>query len=141
VPVRIPKGLSRAVRQPTTRDPNRLIGRCRRPLGPLMASVPYREKCVLARLSHRLSTTAGDAQHPAAFSQIGVLDVLSSTPPRPSDRKRRWNQHLTGLVTKPGEICGLGYGIVFYGRRPSRSLGRPSRRVSNTDGAGHVTRW
>jgi hypothetical protein len=113
VPVRTPKGLSRAVRQPTTRDPNRLIGRCRGPRGPLMASVPNRERCVPARLSRQLSTTAGDVQHPAAFSQIEVLDVLSSTPPRPSDRKWRWNQHLTGLVTKPGEICGLGYGIVF----------------------------
>jgi hypothetical protein len=28
-----------------------------------------------------------DVPHPAAFSPLGVLDVLSSMPPRPSDRK------------------------------------------------------
>ncbi len=31
-----------------------------------------------------MSTTAGDAPHPAVFSHVGVLDVLSSTTPRPA---------------------------------------------------------
>ena len=61
----------------------------------------------LARTSHQLSAAAGDARHPAAFSHFGVLDVLSSTTPRPSSRKRHWIQHLAGLATKPGEKCGL----------------------------------
>ena len=38
----------------------------------------------LACISHQLPATAGDAPHPAGFSRLGVLDVLSSTPPRPS---------------------------------------------------------
>ncbi len=44
---------------------------------------------------------------PAAVAHLGVLDVLSSTTPRPSSRKRHWIQHLAGLATKPGEKCGL----------------------------------
>jgi len=36
-----------------------------------------------------------------------VLDVLSSTTPRPSGRKRRWARHLAALATKAGEKCGL----------------------------------
>jgi len=39
---------------------------------------------VLARIFHQLSTAAGDAPHSAVLSRLGVLDVLSSTPPRPS---------------------------------------------------------
>ncbi len=84
----------------------------------------------LARSSHRLSAAAGDARHPAGFSHLRVLQptltpagspdsvgsalaggargpyVLSSTPPRPSDRKPSWAQHLADLATKPGEKCG-----------------------------------
>ena len=104
-----------------------------------MALVPSRGRCVLARVSHQLSPTAGDAQYLEVFSQIGVLDVVSSTPPYPSDRERCWNQHLTGFVAKLGKISGLSYGIVFCGRRSACPLGRGSRRVSNTDGAGRVT--
>ena len=64
--------------------------------------------CVeLARISHQFFATAGEAPHPAVFSHLGVLDVLSSTTPRPSDRKPHWAQHLATLATKPGEICGL----------------------------------
>ena len=62
----------------------------------------------LTRRSHQLSATAGDARHPAGFSHLRVLDVPSSTPPRPSDRKPTWARRLTGLATKPGEIRGLG---------------------------------
>ena len=58
--------------------------------------------------SHQLSAAAGDAPHPAEFSRLGVLDVLSSTTPRPSGRKRRWARHLADLATKTGEKCRLG---------------------------------
>jgi len=61
----------------------------------------------LARTSHRLPATAADAPHPAGFSRFGVLDVLSSTTPRPSGRKPGWARHLAALATKPGEKCGL----------------------------------
>jgi len=65
------------------------------------------DRSSLTRTSHQLPATAGDALHPAGFSRIGVLDVLSSTTPRPSGRKLRWAQHLTDLATKAGEKCGL----------------------------------
>jgi hypothetical protein len=61
----------------------------------------------VARISHQLPAAADDAPHPAVFSRLGVLDVLSSTTPRPSDRKTHWARHLVGLAKKPGEICGL----------------------------------
>ncbi|MBD3873434.1 MAG: hypothetical protein IFK91_11040, partial [Acidobacteria bacterium] len=41
------------------------------------------------------------------FSHFGVLDVLSSTTPRPSDRKPHWARHLADLATKAGEKSGL----------------------------------
>jgi hypothetical protein len=41
------------------------------------------------------------------FSHFGVLDVLSSTTPRPSGRKPHWARHLATLATKAGEKCGL----------------------------------
>ena len=40
----------------------------------------------LARTSHRLSAAAGGACLPVVFCHFGVLDVLASTTPRPSDR-------------------------------------------------------
>jgi hypothetical protein len=46
------------------------------------------------------------APHPAVFSRLGVLDVLSSTAPRPSGRKPHWARHLAALATKPSEIRG-----------------------------------
>ena len=61
----------------------------------------------LTRTSHQLSATDGDAPHPAVFSRLGVLDVLSSTTPRPSSRKPCWARHLTALAAKAGEKCGL----------------------------------
>jgi hypothetical protein len=62
---------------------------------------------VLAPITHQRPATAADAPHPTVFSPIGVLDVLSSTTPRPSSRKHRWVQHLAALATKPGEKWGL----------------------------------
>ena len=38
----------------------------------------------LARISHHVATAARDMPQSAAFSPIGVLDVLSSTTPRPA---------------------------------------------------------
>ena len=54
---------------------------------------------ILARISNQLPTTVGDAPHPAVFSRLWVLDVLSSTTPRPSGRKPHWARHLAVLVT------------------------------------------
>jgi lipoate-protein ligase A len=61
----------------------------------------------LARISHQLPAAAGDAPYPAGFSHFGVLDVLSSTTPRPSDRKSHRARHLADLAAKAGEKCGL----------------------------------
>ncbi len=61
----------------------------------------------LTRTSHQCSTATADAQRPAALSHLGVLNGLSSTPPRPSDRKLHRAQHLDALATKTGEKCGL----------------------------------
>ena len=60
-----------------------------------------------ARISHQVPAAAGDAPHPAVFSPLGVLDVLSSTTPRPLCREPHWARHLADLATKPGETCGL----------------------------------
>jgi len=62
----------------------------------------------LTRISHHVATTARDMPQSAAFSPIGVLDVLSSTPPRPSGRERHISRHLADLATRRGEIWGLG---------------------------------
>ena len=69
--------------------------------------VRNREVWSLARISHQLSAAASDTPHPAVFSRLGVLDVLSSTTPRPSGRKPRWARHLAALATKDGEKCEL----------------------------------
>jgi len=84
-------------------------------------------KRILARISHQLPTAAGDERCPTGFSHLRVLDVLSSTPPRPSNRKPSWSQHLTDLATKPGEICGLeGHDAADS---HSSLLTQPSRQV------------
>ncbi len=62
---------------------------------------------IKARISHQLPAAADDAQCPAVFSRIGMLDGLSSTTPRPSGRKPHWTMHLAALATKVGEKCGL----------------------------------
>jgi len=61
----------------------------------------------LSRISHQLSAADSDAPHPAEFSHLGVLDVLSSTTPRPSGRKHRWARHLAALAMKADEKRGL----------------------------------
>ena len=69
----------------------------------------FRRSCrvtTLAHISHQLPAAAADAPHPAVSSRLGVLDVRSSTTPRPSGRKPRRARHLAALATKPGEKCG-----------------------------------
>ncbi len=73
----------------------RLLGRFNLPWGSSLV--------VLARISHQCSAAAAEAPHPAALSHLGVLNVLSCTLPRPSDRKLHWAQHLDALATKTGE--------------------------------------
>ena len=75
---------------------------------------------MLARISHHVATAARDMPQSAAFSRLGVLDVLSSTTPRPSGRKRNISRHLTGLATRRGEKGGLGTGCWI---RPPTQLG------------------
>jgi hypothetical protein len=84
----------------------------------------------LARTSHQLSAAAGGAPHPAVFSRLGVLGVLSSTTPRPSGRKPHWARHLAILATKAGEKCGLA-GLAT---RPSKA---PAHRL-NPPGGGRI---
>jgi len=64
-------------------------------------------RSALARSSHHLATAARDMPRSVAFSRIGLLDVLSSTPPRPSGRKHHISQHLARLATRRGEKSGL----------------------------------
>jgi hypothetical protein len=52
-------------------------------------------------------------QQSGAFSRLGVLDVPSSTPPRPSGRKRHISRHLAGLVKRGGEKCGLSRALLL----------------------------
>ena len=63
-----------------------------------------------ARASHHLATAARDTPQSAPFSPIGLLDVQSSTPPRPAGRKHHISRHLAGLATRRGEKYGLGNG-------------------------------
>jgi hypothetical protein len=71
------------------------------------AQVPKAPAKPLTRTSHQSPAAAADAPHPAMFSPLGVLDVPSSTPPRPSGRKPHWARHLGTLATNTGEKCGL----------------------------------
>ena len=60
-----------------------------------------------ACVSHNVAAADRDMPQSAAFSPIGVLDVLSSTTPHPSGRKRNISRHLAGLATRRGEKCRL----------------------------------
>ena len=75
--------------------------------GLMLACIAAPASGSLARTSHQVSAATADAPHPAALSHLGVLNVLSSTPPRPSDRKLHCARYLDALATKPGEKCGL----------------------------------
>ena len=67
------------------------------------------------RISLQASTAASSVPQPARFAPIGLLNVPSGTPPRPSGRKPPISQHLADLVTNLGEICGfilLGFSFL-----------------------------
>ena len=68
----------------------------------------------LAGISHQLPAAAGDAPHPEVFSRFGVLDVLSSTTPRPSGRKPHWARHLADLATKADEKRRLAGSLLIH---------------------------
>ena len=68
----------------------------------------------VARTSHRLATAARDMPQSAAFTPVGLLNVPSSTTPRPSGRKHHISQHLAGLATRRGEKCGLERLVVLF---------------------------
>jgi len=60
-----------------------------------------------ACISRHVAAAPRDMPQSATFSRFGVLDVLSSTTPRPSGRKRHISPHLAGLATRRGEKCRL----------------------------------
>ena len=53
----------------------------------------------LARIIHEISAADDDSPYPAVFARLGALDVLSSTPARPSGRKPHRARHLAALAT------------------------------------------
>jgi len=57
-----------------------------------------------------------------------VLDVLSSTPPRPSGRKHRWARHLAVLATKADEKRGLS---LLRSNRRNTVIGPTAARSRN----------
>ena len=62
---------------------------------------------LLTRSIHELSAAANDASAPAVFSNLGVLKLPASNPPRPQVRKHGWHRRLAALATKPHEYFGL----------------------------------
>jgi len=76
----------------------------------------------LARTSHHLATAALDMPRSATFSRIGLLDVLRSTPPRPSGRKHPISRHLAGLATRRGEKYGLDRSTAEDGGSPGPAV-------------------
>ena len=67
----------------------------------------------LTRTAHHPATAARDMQQSVAFSRLGALDVMSSTPARPWGRKRHISRHLAGLVARGGEKCGLSRALLL----------------------------
>ena len=64
-----------------------------------------------------------------------MLDVLSSTTPRPSGRKPHWARHLTDLTTKAGEKYGLNLCRAF-GALPHAEIEAPlESRLADLPGA------
>ena len=94
---------------------------------------------LLARTSHQSPAAAADAPHPAMFSPLGVLDVPSSTPPRPSGRKPHWARHLGTLATNTGEKCGLAPGgkrVLVDRARASPEVAADNPPPDEVDAAG-----
>ena len=71
------------------------------------SSQPASTKPASGSQHHQVPAAVGVAPHPASSSRLGMLDVVSTTPARPSGRKHHWARRLANLATKPGEICGL----------------------------------
>jgi len=103
-------GIDLAVIPTQQREENAVIG-------------PAPARCHIACISHQLAAAAGVAPHPAVLSPLGVLDVLSSTTPRPSEP--HWVRHLAALATKAGEKCRIGRGCGATRRQPA---GAPKAR-------------
>jgi len=68
-----------------------------------------------ARTSHHVTTAARDTPQSEPFSPIGLLDVPSGTPPRPSGRKHHISRHLAGLAARRGETHGPEIESVAFG--------------------------
>ncbi len=93
---------------------------------------------ILACISHQPSAAADDAQSSAGFSHFGVLDVPSSTTPRPSGRKPRRAMHLADLATEAGEICRPGISSKAPSTRYRYREARLSHRCSSRGRRGAV---
>ena len=92
-----PRGARRGVTAPSTGGAAR----------PPHTEQPRRGLLALTRTSHQSPAAAADAPHPAMFSPLGVLDVPSRTPPRPTGRKPHWARYHGTHPTNTGEKCGL----------------------------------
>src|SRR3972149_3276540 len=82
---------------------------------------------ILARISPQPSATAADTGMSTALRSVGLLSVVSTTPPGPSRRAPCIHARLHPLATNPGEICGLGsIPVVYVMRRFPRLQGFPA---------------
>ena len=70
----------------------------------------------LTRIPHQSATAAVDAQHPAALSPLGVLNVPPGTPPLASGRNPHWAQRLDALATRTDEVSGSSPGKTARGK-------------------------
>ena len=67
----------------------------------------FYDTVVLAHISHQASTAAADTGMSTALRSVGLLDVVSTTPPGPSGRAPCIHARLHRLATNLGEKCGL----------------------------------
>jgi hypothetical protein len=92
-----------------------------------------------ARTSHQRSAAAGDARHPASFSHFGVLDVLSSTTPRParpgrSPQRRPWRAPWPCM---PGAATTAMSSIAEERQRRRQGHGAATLRADGGRGRSH----
>ena len=64
--------------------------------------------CVLARISHQFTTVTAQSGVLTGVHSVGLLNVVSTTPVRPSVANASHHTTLSGLATRPGEKSGLG---------------------------------
>jgi hypothetical protein len=62
----------------------------------------------LAHISHQASAATAPWHALSGFRSVGLLNVVSATPARPSVAKANHSAPLNRLATNPGEKCGLG---------------------------------